>query len=89
MSQRLIPTGERSGIADAHRGDGKRYVVRADEKLTAFLELEAATRKNQIFIRSSSLILASGKRSNGGSAGRFEYPISSYVAPRTSFSGGS
>jgi hypothetical protein len=22
-------------IADAHRGDGKRYVVRADEKLTA------------------------------------------------------
>jgi len=23
----------------AHRGDGKRFVVRADEKLTAFLEL--------------------------------------------------
>jgi hypothetical protein len=23
-------------IADAHRGDGKRFVVRADEKLTAF-----------------------------------------------------
>jgi len=31
-------------IADAHRGDGKRFVVRADEKLTAFLELEAAIR---------------------------------------------
>jgi hypothetical protein len=29
-------------IADAHRGDGKRFVVRADEKLAAFLELEAA-----------------------------------------------
>jgi hypothetical protein len=29
-------------IADAHRGDGKRFVVRADEKLTAFLELSAA-----------------------------------------------
>ena len=28
-------------IADAHR-DGKRFIVRADEKLTAFLELEAA-----------------------------------------------
>jgi ABC-type phosphate transport system auxiliary subunit len=27
-------------IADAHRGDGKRFVVRADELLTAFLELE-------------------------------------------------
>jgi hypothetical protein len=25
---------------DAHRGDGKHYVVSADEKLTAFLELE-------------------------------------------------
>jgi hypothetical protein len=28
-------------IADAHR-DGKRFIVRADEKLTAFLELESA-----------------------------------------------
>jgi hypothetical protein len=30
-------------IADAHRGDGKRFVVHADEKLAAFLELESAT----------------------------------------------
>jgi hypothetical protein len=29
-------------IVDTHRDDGKRFVVRADEKLTAFLELEAA-----------------------------------------------
>jgi hypothetical protein len=29
-------------VADAHRGDGKRFVVHADEKLTAFVELEAA-----------------------------------------------
>jgi hypothetical protein len=29
-------------IVDAHRGDGKRFVVRADEKLTASLELESA-----------------------------------------------
>jgi hypothetical protein len=29
-------------IADAQRGDGKRFVMRADEKLTAFLELERA-----------------------------------------------
>src|SRR6266480_6415243 len=34
-------------IADAHR-DEKRFVVRADEKLTAFLELESAIRKNSI-----------------------------------------
>jgi hypothetical protein len=31
-------------IADVHRGDGKRFVARAEEKLTAFLELEAAIR---------------------------------------------
>jgi hypothetical protein len=29
-------------IADAHRGDGKRFVVRADEELSAFLELQRA-----------------------------------------------
>jgi hypothetical protein len=29
-------------IVDAHRGDGKRFVVRADEILTSFLELERA-----------------------------------------------
>jgi len=27
---------------DAHRDDGKRFVVRPDEKLSAFVELEAA-----------------------------------------------
>jgi hypothetical protein len=31
-------------IGDAHRGDGKRFVVRVDEKLTVFLELESAIR---------------------------------------------
>jgi hypothetical protein len=31
-------------IADAHRDNGNRFVVRADEKLTAFLELERVTR---------------------------------------------
>jgi hypothetical protein len=31
-------------VADAHRGDGKRFVVRADEKLTAFLQLESVIR---------------------------------------------
>jgi hypothetical protein len=27
-------------IVDAHRDDGRRFIVRADEKLTAFVELE-------------------------------------------------
>ena len=34
--------GQTISVADAHRGDRKRFVVRADEKLTAFMELESA-----------------------------------------------
>ena len=36
--------GQTIWIVDAHRGDGKRLVVHADEVLTAFVELEAAIR---------------------------------------------
>jgi hypothetical protein len=32
--------GQTIFVPDAHRDDGKRFIVRADEKLTAFLELE-------------------------------------------------
>jgi hypothetical protein len=40
-----IDSNERTiWIADAHRDDGKRFIVRADEKLTAFVELESAIR---------------------------------------------
>jgi hypothetical protein len=42
--QPSIGKGKQFWIADAHRSDGKRFVVRADEKLTAFLELEGAIR---------------------------------------------
>jgi hypothetical protein len=37
-------SGRTMWIVDAHRGDGKRFVARADEKLTAFVELESAIR---------------------------------------------
>jgi hypothetical protein len=40
-SQHWISCGRTIWIADAHRGDGQRLVVRADGKLTAFVELEA------------------------------------------------
>ena len=36
-------------IADAHRDNGKRFVVHSDEKLTAFLELERVTRESLRF----------------------------------------
>jgi hypothetical protein len=38
-------SGRTIWIADAHRGDGKRYVVRADDRLTEFLELESTIRR--------------------------------------------
>jgi hypothetical protein len=41
----LDSQGRTNWIADAHRDDGKRFVVRADEKLTAFLELQSALRE--------------------------------------------
>ena len=55
LPQERIETGDNFGLwpqsartpdallwhADARRGDGKRFVVRAEEKLTAFVELEA------------------------------------------------
>lgn len=44
-SQLLIPKAERSGLLTRNR-DGKRFVVCADEKLTAFVELEAAIRES-------------------------------------------
>jgi hypothetical protein len=37
-------------IADAHRDDGKRLAARADENLTAFLELERVTRESFRFL---------------------------------------
>ena len=35
--------GQTIWITDAHRDDGQRFVVRSEEKLTAFLELERVT----------------------------------------------
>jgi hypothetical protein len=37
-------TGRTIFVADAHRSDNQRFIVRADEKLAAFVELEAAVR---------------------------------------------
>jgi hypothetical protein len=36
-------------IADAHRGDGNRFVVHADEKLSAFVELKRVSRESLRF----------------------------------------
>jgi hypothetical protein len=49
-------------IADAHRDDGKRFVVRADEKLTAFLEWESAIRAPDEFSLTSCRKFFQAKR---------------------------
>jgi hypothetical protein len=44
----LDSEGRTTWIADAHRGDGKRFVVRADEKLIAFDRLSRNVRMLQL-----------------------------------------
>jgi hypothetical protein len=46
----LDSEGRTIWIADAHRDDGKRFVVHADEKLTAFVELERVTHESFRFL---------------------------------------
>jgi hypothetical protein len=47
----LDSMGRTIWIADAHRDDGKRFVVHAVEKLTAFMEAESAILLFQLFNR--------------------------------------
>jgi hypothetical protein len=42
-------------IADAHRGDGNRFVVRPDERLTAFMELESAIQRQRLNVGGASV----------------------------------
>jgi hypothetical protein len=44
VSSTIDSNGRTIWIADAHRDNGKRLVVHAEEKLTAFMELESAVR---------------------------------------------
>jgi hypothetical protein len=43
----LDSNGRTIFVADAHRDDGKRFRCACHEKLTAFMELEAATQAEQ------------------------------------------
>jgi hypothetical protein len=44
----MVAHGRTIFVIDAQRDDGKRFVVRADEKLTAFAELESAIRLRRV-----------------------------------------
>jgi len=61
-------------IADAHRDDGRRFIVRAEEKQTAFLELERAIHEFAVSlisliacrnVRAASTRIASGAGKRG------------------------
>jgi len=86
-SSGCVSTVDSSGrtiwIADALRGDGKRFVVRADEKLTAFLELGSAVRSVRthsglrIILEQFGVVLYSLRDELVGSYGR----ISTLIRP--------
>jgi hypothetical protein len=40
VSHTIDANGRTIWIVDAHRDDGRRFIVHADEKLSAFVELE-------------------------------------------------
>jgi hypothetical protein len=52
-----LKAGARVRSPDAHRDDGKRFVARADEKLTAFLELELAIHGGQRLVVEQPMLL--------------------------------
>jgi hypothetical protein len=56
-------------IADAHRFDGQRFIVRADEKLTAFLELETAICVCGEFTQQAGGIFENSVSLNGSESG--------------------
>ena len=63
---------------DAHKGDGKRYIVQSDELLSAFLELE----KTLLLILRAALLLFVGIVSV--LAAEPESPIEAYFSPGVS-----
>ena len=91
---RLISALDREGrtiwIADAHRADGKRFVMRADEKGTAFVELESATlalRACETFFRVKSRppVTVSLVRTEGETGSGFAMPVDLFGEPLKPF----
>src|SRR4030095_875479 len=65
--QPLISQGRTIWIVDAHRDDGRHFIVRADEKLSAFVELESAISRGYTLLmrkRLKATIPAKGKASH-------------------------
>jgi hypothetical protein len=61
-------------IVDGHRDDGKRFIARADEKLTAFLELEAVIRAAASCLTFNSIYVRLNSYARGTPSRRFGTP---------------
>jgi hypothetical protein len=88
-SSTIDSNGRTTWIADAHRGGGKRFVVRVDKLLTAFFELESAISGLQKCLDKPSgffrnWISLNGSESGGGlSPARFVAPSGPATAEST------
>jgi hypothetical protein len=51
-------------IADAHRDNGRRFVVHADEKLNAFIELESAINQSKLLAKDQNGCYLGTRRDN-------------------------
>ena len=60
-TSRIDSKGQTSFVADAHRGDGKRFVVRADDRLAAFLELERQARADSALCPQLAPVISSAE----------------------------
>jgi hypothetical protein len=67
-------------IVDAHRDDGKRFVVRADEKLTSFRELEAAIALAKNFLDNLARFFSDSKFSTDSESGGGLSPAGFFVS---------
>jgi len=65
-------------IAAAHRNDEKRFAVRVDEKLTAFMELEAATGARDELVDKQARFFPNPASLNGSESDGGGFP---YVLP--------
>jgi len=61
-------------IADAHRGDGQRFVVHAEEKLTAFMELESAIRVTANWLDKLASFFQTRRRLTDSESGGGHFP---------------
>jgi len=80
MTAFITAAREAIRIADAHRDNGKRFVVRADEKLTAFIELESAVRASRELAWQVDRIFSNYASLNGSESGGGFFPAGFFAS---------